>query len=392
MQQVKNERPDSAQTMDLYTFKVLSALHNSVDNTLANEVANIKTSIVTDESQLETLFAENEAVSQSLEMYNAALDEPNLTNAAQVVDNFRDSLKNGIQGIREVSNTLNQSQQPTSATSTTTTNTTTTTSTSPSSTNITDTNRTTTTTTTPPSSSISAVDLHPDSVPQFFKCGETPDTGSPTLPGLDVQSSAYSAITDGDVNTEILGRAIFDVTFSQPITNGPGPDLLMYEIGNSPEPFNITLFSGDILTQSIEYSAVTSATGETDDCGFVVNTAEIDLSDFGLGEEQAGSEEIIAVTGIRVDNLGAEGCCTGADISDVVIVSPASATITEDVPLLAEQQQQQQDEDEPNTEGEGEGIQSPSDSEGNNIEPEQEAEDAEQDGSDEADEEEESEE
>ena len=246
------------------------------------------------------------------------------------------------------------------------------------------------TTTTPPS--IATVTLHPDSVPQFFKCGETPDTGSPTLPGLDVQSSAYTAITDGDANTEILGRAIFDVTLSEPITNRPGPDLLVYEIGNDPEPFSVALFSGgDVLTQTIQYTAVASATGETDDCGFGVNTAEIDLSDFGLGEEQDGSEEIIAVTGIRVDNQGAEGCCTGADISDVVIVSPASATITEDVPLLAEQQQQQ-DEDEPNTEGEGEGIQSPPDSEGNNIEAEQEAEDAEQDGSDEADEEEESEE
>jgi hypothetical protein len=367
MQQVKNERPDFAQTMDPYTFRVLSALHNSVDNTFANEVANIKTSIVVSESQLETLFAENEAVSQSLERYNAALDEPSLTNAAQIVDNFRDSLKNGIQGIREVSNTLNQSQQPTSATSTTTTNSTTTTSASPASTNITDTNRTTTSLTLPPTTtlpSITAVDLHPDSVPQFFKCGETPDTGLPTLPGLDVQSSAYTAITDGDANTEILGRAIFDVTFSEPITNGPGPELMVYEIGDSPEPFNVTLFSGDVLTQSIKYTAVASATGDTDDCGFVVNVAEIDLSDFGLGEEEgqgSSNEEIIAVTGIRVDNLGAEGCCTGADISDVVIVNPTEAATRtseeglETVPLLPEQQlQQQQQDNEADAEGEEE--------------------------------------
>jgi hypothetical protein len=260
------------------------------------------------------------------------------------------------------------------------------------------TNGTTTTATPPPppspatatpSSSITSVDLHPDSIPQFFKCGETPDTGSPTLPGLDVQSSAYTAITDGDTNTEILGKAIFDVTFSERIKNGPGPDLIVYEIGNGPEPFNVTLFSGDVLTQSIQYNAF--ATGNADNCGYGVNAAEIDLSDFGFGEEGEqegdGSEEIIAITGIRVDNLGAEGCCTGADISDVVIVSPAAIT-TEDVPLLAEQQQQQQDEDAPNIEGEVGGIQSPNDSEGNNnIEPEQEAEDTEQDESDESNEE-----
>jgi hypothetical protein len=70
-----------------------------------------------------------------------------------------------------------------------------------------------------------------------------------------------------------------------------------------------------------------------------VNAAEIDLSDFGIGEEQGGDEELIAVTGIRVDNQGAEGCCIGADISDVVIVSPTTLTTSggeevEEVPLL----------------------------------------------------------
>jgi hypothetical protein len=70
-----------------------------------------------------------------------------------------------------------------------------------------------------------------------------------------------------------------------------------------------------------------------------VNAAEIDLSDFGIGEEQGGDEELIAVTGIRVDNQGAEGCCIGADISDVVIVSPTTLTTlggeeVEEVPLL----------------------------------------------------------
>jgi hypothetical protein len=241
-------------------------------------------------------------------------------------------LYNRVLSVSEIQTLSSGVDKCTAITATTTngrTTTTTTPSPQPPPATTTTTSTTTTTTTTPPPPPIASVTLHPDSVPQFFECGETPDTGSPTLPGLDVQSSAYTAITDGDANTEILGRAIFDVTFSEPITNRPGPDLLVYEIGNDPEPFNVTLFSGDILTQSIQYTAVVaSATGDTDDCGFVVNTAEIDLSDFGIGGEegeQGDNEEIIAITGIRVDNLGAEGCCTGADISDVVIFSPTAA-------------------------------------------------------------------
>jgi hypothetical protein len=375
MQQIKKngQDPQTSQLMDAATSAVLDSILNLVLNTmdagneklteLTMDAGNEKLTELSsnlpanDKSAVDNLVKQNEALNSSLMYYAAAVGETDLANSAQIIDNFRLSWNNTIVGLGEVFSALGIAPPAAIATSTTTTTTATTPTTN--ATAATTTNGTTTTPTTPTTPtttlpSITAVTLHPDSVPQFFKCGETPDNGSPTLPGLDVQSSAYTAITDGDANTEILGKAIFDVTFSEPITNGPGPELRVYEIGNSPEPFNVSLFSGDILTQSIEYTA--SATGDTDDCGFGVNVAEIELSDFGLGEGgQSGNEEIIAITGIRVDNQGAEGCCTGADISDVVIVSPTAAatTITEDVPLPPEQQlQQQQQDDESDAEGE----------------------------------------
>jgi hypothetical protein len=384
MQDVKRnsqQDPQVSQLMDATTAIILLSTHDLVWNTMyagIGKLTEVSSSLSADDkSAVDDLVKQNEALKSSLTHYAAAYGEVDLANSPQIIDNFRLSWNNTIVGLGEVFSALGIAPPAAIATSTTTT-TTATTPTTTTTTNATaaatTTNGTPTTTTTPTTPttppatvttttlpSITAIDLHPDSVPQFFKCGETPDTGEPTLPGLDVQSSAYTAITDGDANTEILGKAIFDVTLSEPITNGPGPELTVYEIGNAPEPFSVALFSGDILTQVIEYSAVASATGDTDDCGFGVNTAEIDLSDFGLGEGgQSGNEEIIAITGIRVDNQGAEGCCTGADISDVVIVSPTAAaatttTTTEDVPLLPGQLQQQDDESDAEGEGEGGG-------------------------------------
>jgi hypothetical protein len=168
-----------------------------------------------------------------------------------------------------------------------------------------------------PATSAATIKLLPGSSPHFFKCNVTPNDGSSTLPGTsDITSSATIAVTDKSPDTEILGKALFDITFTRPVINNPaGPDIIVSEIGDSPEPFRIAAIQ-DNNSESIsafkEYSG--SSSGSLDSCGYNIFEAPIDLSDFNVTEGDS-------IGTLRIDNIGQPGCCVGADIGDIRIAN-----------------------------------------------------------------------
>jgi hypothetical protein len=356
--EIKANTPEASESMDLALTQLLSTVQNIVIIDLRTRVANTFAMNSTEQSKVGSLFSSNEVVKQSSEKFDAVSNETDITKAVQIIDGFRESWLNGVKGISEVSTKLGISAPPSAAApqdNATTTTTTTTAATNKTTTPI-DANKTTTTTITgagqqqqpqlpqepplsPPTLSVASVKLLPESSPHFFKCNETPTEGSPTLPGLDIESSVKTAITDGDPNTEILGKAIFDITFDSPLENNEGPDFAVHEVGGSgttPESFKVASVNDEGSASNFkEYMG--SATGSTDDCGFGIFSAQIDLSDVGIEEDDT-------ISTIRIDNNGAPGCCTGADISDVLVINEApssGAAITPLSPTTTTGQQQQ---------------------------------------------------
>jgi len=161
--------------------------------------------------------------------------------------------------------------------------------------------------------------LLPGADPSFFLCGVSPFNGEPTLPGLTVAQSADVVLTDANPNTEIFGLARLDVTFTDNVVvNEPGPDLVVFESLN-PEDFSLTPFDPvpGGFAPPIVYSPI--PTGFVDDCDFGINAAQIDLSAFGMANAST-------VSLVRIDNLGAPGCCAGADPTDVLALHSAIPT------------------------------------------------------------------
>ena len=101
------------------------------------------------------------------------------------------------------------------------------------------------------------------------------------LPTLHLDPNV--SVNDRDQNTEILGKAIFNVTFTPPVINNPGnPDIIVNEIGDTPESFKVAVLDKNDGSVSVfkEYSG--SPTGTTDSCGNEIHETRIDLSDFGV--------------------------------------------------------------------------------------------------------------
>jgi hypothetical protein len=150
----------------------------------------------------------------------------------------------------------------------------------------------------------------PGSQPSFYLCGATPDDGSPTLPGLTPAQSATHVMTDGVTDAEMFGAVAVDVGFlDNVVVNGVGSDLLVFESGR-PEALSVSVF--DAITQSFSppRTYLPEPTGSLGGCGFQLNAAAIDLADFGVAFDNARAL-------FRIDNLGASGCCDGADLMDV---------------------------------------------------------------------------
>ena len=155
--------------------------------------------------------------------------------------------------------------------------------------------------------------------PTFFLCGVSDFNGEPTLPGLTVAESADVVLTDANSDTELFGLARIDVTFTDNVVvNEPGPDLVVFE-STRPEDFSLALFDQAVgaFSSPVVYSP--SPTGFLDSCGFEINAAQIDLSSFGIANAST-------VSLVRIDNLGAPGCCEGADPTDVLALHSAIPT------------------------------------------------------------------
>ena len=162
-----------------------------------------------------------------------------------------------------------------------------------------------------PKAAADTATLVPGSQPSFYLCGATGDDGAPTLPGLTPAQSAARVLTDGVTDSEMFGAAVVDVGFvDNVVVNGQGPDLVVFESGR-PEAFGLSVF--DAITQSFSAPRTyfPASTGSAGGCGFQLNAAAIDLADFGVVPDNAR-------TLFRIDNLGAPGCCDGADLMDVL--------------------------------------------------------------------------
>ena len=105
MQQIKNDDAATAQSMDLYTTGLLSLTQRMVDDTLWSEVGKLKTG-ASDESQIESMFSSNQALSSSLQAYDSAAIDSDPNNAPIAIGNFGSAWQSSIQGFDEVSEQL----------------------------------------------------------------------------------------------------------------------------------------------------------------------------------------------------------------------------------------------------------------------------------------------
>lgn len=149
------------------------------------------------------------------------------------------------------------------------------------------------------------------SQPSFFLCGATAEDGEPTLPGLTQGESATRVVSDANPDDEVFGQAVLDVGFADNVVvNDDGPDLVVFESGR-PESFTLAVFNPLSRTFSAPTAFDPVTTGYFDGCGFMINAAQIDLGEFGVAP---GTSRAL----FRIDNLGAPGCCAGADLADVL--------------------------------------------------------------------------
>jgi hypothetical protein len=161
------------------------------------------------------------------------------------------------------------------------------------------------------------VDLTPASAIRFFDCGVTPKNGTSSFAELTAEDGAEAVLTDRDLDTMVMGQAVFDVssTENSSIINGPGPDLMVVEMSNA-ERMNASVFDSDAgKAKWLFVKPTPSATKNT--CDYAMNQAFIDLSSFGIAE---GS----AVPSLRIDNLGEPDTLIGSEIAEIFILDPAS--------------------------------------------------------------------
>ncbi|QDU68744.1 DNRLRE domain-containing protein [Engelhardtia mirabilis] len=165
--------------------------------------------------------------------------------------------------------------------------------------------------------------LQPGANPQFGGLATGCVTAN-TLPGLTVPQS-ISALFDGD-STEAwcFGKLMVRLDFvDNVVRNGPGPDLVVFEIGGA-EAFTLSILVESLCTWTAPRNYVPVATGFTQDlCGTgsqPINAAAIDLSDFGV---LPGA----TVRRVLLDNKGVYGGAVGADPAAVLALhsDPASA-------------------------------------------------------------------
>lgn len=175
-----------------------------------------------------------------------------------------------------------------------------------------------------PDAAVDIATLVPGSSPSFYLCGATGDDGAPALPGLTAAESAARVFTDSVIDAEMFGAGLVDLGFvDNVVVNRDGPDLVVFESGR-PEAFNVSVFDAITRSFSTPRTYFPDPTGFAGGCGFPLNAAQIDLADFGVVRDNSRAL-------LRIDNLGAPGCCEGADLMDVLALNsgaPAPQPIT----------------------------------------------------------------
>jgi len=129
-----------------------------------------------------------------------------------------------------------------------------------------------------------------------------PHTGYPApIAGLN---QVEDSITDTVADTYTYSwtdNAYLQVGFTDNLlTNGPGADLALFEVGEAADTFEVSLSVGG--TSHLYATTYTGYDANSPSCS--VNVALIDLSDFGVGAYQTISSVVIGVDKITHTTLG----------------------------------------------------------------------------------------
>lgn len=154
-----------------------------------------------------------------------------------------------------------------------------------------------------------------------------------SYPGQSLSQSVSTVLQSNSVANWMFGRAVVRLDFlDNRIVNGPGPDLVVFEIGGA-ENFALSVFFDSICEWSQERTYSVAPTGIQAGCGPTsgINTRAIDLSDFGI-LPGAGVQRL------RIDNLGAPGGAVGSDLAQVLPLNSAPPAATPAPCLLTFQQ------------------------------------------------------
>ncbi|MGH9954020.1 MAG: hypothetical protein ACRD5J_20585, partial [Nitrososphaeraceae archaeon] len=179
------------------------------------------------------------------------------------------------------------------------------------------------------------INLSPESKVFFSKCEAATANYTSLKVNSDKPNEALQLIlTDGDVHASVYGKVMFDVLENtSSLINNPGPDLRIIEIAGA-EPLNITAFDPGTGTNK-SMLVRTTPTGNITSCNVNINEAQIDYSNFGIGNGSALSSLRVDNLGsaIHTDDVGTEDELRGADIAEVSSIEPSlRAEVTSPAP------------------------------------------------------------
>jgi hypothetical protein len=137
-------------------------------------------------------------------------------------------------------------------------------------------------------------------------------------PGQSLSQSVGTVMQGNSAANWLFGRAVLQLDFlDNRIVNGPGADLVVFEIGGA-ENFRLSVFFEAICEWSSPRNYSVTSTGLQAGCGPTsgINARAVDLSDFGV---LPGA----SVRRLLLENLGAPGGAVGSDLAQVLALNSA---------------------------------------------------------------------
>jgi hypothetical protein len=153
------------------------------------------------------------------------------------------------------------------------------------------------------------------------------------LSGQTLDQSLDTVLTDDGATEWVFGDAIVRLDFTDnAVLNGPGPDLVVFEIGGA-EGFALSVLADTVCEYGPTVAFTPVPTGFIAPCGAAnhINAAAIDLDALGV---LPGA----TVRTLRLDNLGTAGGAIGADIAAVMALHSVAPVATAPPCLLSFQQ------------------------------------------------------